>query len=156
MSFSLRPFRPDDAPLLLDLFRDTVRRINRRDYSPDQIAAWASDDIDSTAWAARFAGRLVWIAQIDARIAGFADLEPNGHLDRFFVSADHQRQGIGSALLVALLDTARQRGMARIHVDASITARPFFEAHGFVVTAPQRVTLRGVEFLNFRMERSLD
>ena len=36
---SLRPFRPDDAPVLLTLFRDTIRRVNSRDYNPDQIAA---------------------------------------------------------------------------------------------------------------------
>jgi hypothetical protein len=29
---SLRPFRPDDAPGLLTLFRDTIRRVNCRDY----------------------------------------------------------------------------------------------------------------------------
>jgi hypothetical protein len=37
--FTLRPYRPDDAPALLALFKDTIRRVNIRDYSPEQI--WA-------------------------------------------------------------------------------------------------------------------
>ena len=32
-------------------------------------------------------------------------------------------------------------------------AKNFFEAHGFVVLAPQVVTLRGEQFVNYRMER---
>jgi hypothetical protein len=36
---TLRPYRPGDAPALLALFRDTIRRVNSRDYSPAQIAA---------------------------------------------------------------------------------------------------------------------
>ena len=35
------------------------------------------------------------------------------------------------------------------------TARPFFESQGFVVLAPQVVMCRGVEFVNYRMERVL-
>ena len=33
----LRPYDPADAPALLALFRDTIRRVNSRDYNPDQI-----------------------------------------------------------------------------------------------------------------------
>lgn len=150
----LRPYRPEDAPALLALFRDTIRRVNLRDYSPEQIAAWASDDIDEIAWAQRFAGRFAAVAEEAARPVGFADLEPNGHVDRLFVSADHQRRGIGRLLLSAVIAEAERLGLKRLHADVSITARPFFEAHGFVVLAPEVVTCRGVEFVNFRMERA--
>src|SRR4051812_39898002 len=86
----LRPFRPDDAPALLALFRDTIRRVNSRDYSPAQVAAWASDDIDTVSWFGGFAGRFVPVAEEAGRPAGFAELEPDGHIDRVYVSADHQ------------------------------------------------------------------
>ena len=56
---TLRPYRRDDAPALLALFRDTIHRVNSRDYSPAQVAAWASDDIDTAEWFGRFAGRFV-------------------------------------------------------------------------------------------------
>ena len=152
---SLRPFRPDDAPVLLTLFRDTIRRVNCRDYSPAQIAAWASDDIDPDAWATRFAGRFAVVAEDEGRLAGFADLEANGHVDRFYVSADYQGQGVGRALLAEVVAEARRLGLVRLFVEASITARPFFESQGFAVLAPQVVVCRGVEFVNDRMERVL-
>jgi GNAT superfamily N-acetyltransferase len=130
----------------LALFRDTIRRVNCRDYSTAQVAAWASDDIDMARWAARFAGRFVPVAQEAGRPVGFAELESDGHIDRVYVSADYQRRGIGRLVLAAVEAEARRIGLAR----------PFFEAQGFTVLAPQVVTCRGVEFINYRMERVLD
>ncbi|WP_169978090.1 GNAT family N-acetyltransferase [Tautonia rosea] len=156
MSLSIRPFRIADAPALLALFRDTIRRVNSRDYSPEQITAWASDEIDEAAWASRFEGRFVAVAEADGRIAGFGELEPNGHIDRFFVSADHQGLGIGRALLEAIEVEARRIGLRQLDADVSLTAVPFFERRGFETRSPQIVTLRGVEFHNVKMTRALD
>jgi putative acetyltransferase len=153
---TLRPYRSDDAPALLALFRDTIRRVNCRDHSPAQLAAWASDDIDTVAWFGRFSGRFVPVAEEAGRPVGFAELEPDGHIDRVYVSADHQRRGIGQQLLAAVVAEARRLGLGRLFTEASITARPFFEAQGFVVLAPQVVTCRGVEVVNYRMERVLE
>jgi putative acetyltransferase len=50
---------------------------------------------------------------------------------------------------------ARRLGLARLFTEASITARPFFEAQGFAMLAPQVVWCRGAEFVNFRMEHLL-
>ena len=152
---TLRTYRPDDAPALLTLYRDTIRRVNSRDYTPEQIRAWASDDIDPQNSADRFAGRFVAVADEAGRAVGFADLESSGHIDRVYVSADHQGRGVGRLLLSAVVAQAQRLGIARLFTEASITARPFFESQGFVVLTPQVVTLRGVEFVNYRMERML-
>ena len=151
----LRPYQPDDAQALLALFRDTIRRVNVRDYAPDQIAAWSSDAIDPNAWAARFSGRHVVVAELADCAVGFAELEFNGHIDRFYVSADLQCRGIGGAMLSALETEARRLGLVRLDLESSITARPFFEGRGFRLVTPQMVSCRGVEFLNYRMEKHL-
>jgi putative acetyltransferase len=128
---------------------------NCRDCSPAQIAAWASDDIDPDERASRFAGRFVVVAEDAGRLAGFAELEANGHIDRVYVSADDQGQGVARAVLAAVVGEARRLGLVRLLVEASITARPFFESQGFAMLAPQVVVRRGVEFVNYRMERML-
>lgn len=152
---TLRPYQPEDAPALLALFRDTIRRVNSRDYTPEQIDAWASDEIDPAGWAARFAGRFAVVAEESGRPVGFAELEADGHLDRVYVSADHQGRGVGRAMVESLVAEARRRGIARLFVEASITARPFFEARGFAVLERQVVACRGAELANYRMERRL-
>lgn len=150
----LRRFRPDDTPALIDLFRDTVRRVNSRDYTPEQVRAWAPDDVDPARWAV-LADRYTVVAEVDGRIVGFTDLEANGHIDRFFVHADHQAQGVGRAMLSELVAEAGRLGIPRLYAEVSITARPFFVRHGFVVVAEQEVTVRGVVLTNYRMERLL-
>lgn len=151
----LRSYRDGDAPALLGLFRDTVRRVNSRDYDATQVDAWVA--VDPLAWADRFlaGGRFVVVAEWDGAIAGFAELEPDGHVDRFYVSADCQGRGVGRALMDALIEEARRRGIPRLFAEVSLTARPFFERSGFVVEAEQTVVLRGVAFLNVRMKRGL-
>src|SRR5262245_46495716 len=119
VAITLRPYREADAPALLALFRDTVRRVNCRDYGPEQIAAWASDDIDAAAWAARFAERFAVVAETAGVPIGFAELETDGHLDRFYVSADHQGVGVGRALLETIVAAAERRNIPRLYVEAS-------------------------------------
>lgn len=153
--FALRPYRADDAPLLLDLFKDTIRRVNCRDYTPEQIAAWTSE-IKLEVWTAKLASRWCVVAEAnDGQLAGFADLEANGHLDRFYVHADQQRCGVGRALLAAVMQQANQRALPRVFSEVSITARPFFLKHGFRVITDQLVFSRGAAFLNYRMETTL-
>jgi putative acetyltransferase len=152
LTLFLRPYQPEDGLGLLALFRDTIRRVDARDYSPPQIAAWASDDLSAAAWIDRFQGRFVVVAEVAGRLAGFAELERDGHLDRVYVSADHVGQGIGRRMLAALVAEARRLEIERLFVEASITARGFFEAQGFSVIVPQVVTCRGVEMVNYQME----
>lgn len=153
--FALRPYRADDAPLLLDLFKDTIRRVNCRDYTPEQIAAWTSE-IRLEVWTAKLASRWCVVAEMsDGQLAGFVDLEADGHLDRFYVHADHQRCGVGRALLAAVMQQANQWQLPRVFSEVSITARPFFFKHGFREITDQLVFSRGAAFLNYRMETTL-
>ena len=71
------------------------------------------------------------------------------------MSADYQGQGVARALLAAVVAEAWRLGLVRLFVEASITARLFFASQGFAMLAPQVVVLRGVEFVNYRMERML-
>ena len=63
---------------------------------------------------------------------------------------------MATALLGWAVSTARELGAAELSTHASLTARPFFEAHGFVVVVEQHPVLRGVALTNFVMRRALD
>jgi putative acetyltransferase len=151
----IRLYRPDDVDALIDIFRASVRQVARRDYSEEQVLAWAPDAIDRTGWVEQYASRPAWVAEIEDRPVGFSDLEPDGHLDMMFVHPDHQGRGVASALLAEVESAARHQGIDCLHTEASITARPFFERRGFQLLAPQTVSLRGQRFINYRMEKVL-
>ena len=155
MPIQLRPFRSEDAEPCLDLFHETVHRVNIRDYTEEQIDAWAPTDYDHESWASRFNNRFAYVACDGKVIVGFSDMTRDGHLDRLFVSADHQGQGIARLLVERLLDDAMSAGTSKITTEASITAKPFFERMGFEVVREQSVNCRGVCLTNFRMRREL-
>lgn len=155
-AFRVREFIDADTDPLLDLFRDSVRNIARKDYSEEQVHAWAPDDLDRQSWASKCASRQTFVAELDGALAGFGDLEADGHVDMMFVHSRFQRRGVASLLLAQIESSARLRHILRLYTEASITAKPFFEHRGFRLIAPQVVRKRGQEFINYRMEKILD
>lgn len=147
--------REDDLETLAQIFNRSIREIAARDYSPAQIAAWAHEDRDRTAFAARHASRPTFIAELAGAAAGFTDLAADGLIDFLFVHPDFQRRGVGRALLAHVEALARRQGLARLYAEVSITARPLFQACGFGILASQTVEHRGQTFINYRMEKRL-
>lgn len=146
---------PKELNALIDLFRASVRLDARRNYTQEQVLAWAPDEIDRRAWQTRYDRRPAWVAEIGATLAGVGDLEPDGHLDMLYVHPAHQGQGVATALLAQIEMSAGEQGIDCLYTQASITARPFFERRGFGLIAQQRVLIRGQSFVNFRMEKVL-
>ena len=57
--------------------------------------------------------------------------------------------------MAAIRETAQALGAMRIVSNVSITARPFFEKHGFRVLKKQTVRIDDVELINYKMENLL-
>jgi putative acetyltransferase len=152
---SIRPYRPEDCAALVELFRGAVRQAARRDYSEAQVLAWAPDSIDAARFGQRRAGKLTWVAERNGRPVGFADLEADGHIDMLYVDPACQRQGVARLLLDRIEELARAGGIDRLYAEASLTARPVFEKHGFEVIAAQTVRYNAVDFINYRMQKRL-
>ena len=155
MARFIRRFRRGDEAALHQLFFETIRSVNRQDYTEEQVRAWAPDDYDDVRWAARIRNLNPFICEIDGEIAGYADLQPSGLIDHFFVSRHFQRQGVGTALFERIEEEAELLELEELHSNVSITARPFFERFGFEVVERQRLTINDVALDNFRMARRL-
>jgi putative acetyltransferase len=151
----VRDYRPEDLETLIGLFTAAVRELASRDYSPEQVMAWAPDVIDRQRWSMRLGGRPTLVAMIGEEVAGFSDLEPDGHIDMMFVHPRHEGRGAAGALIREIERRARAQGLERLFTEASLTARPFFERHGFTAVAAQEVEVRGQTLRNFRMKRRL-
>jgi putative acetyltransferase len=155
-SMLIRRYTDEDAAATLSVFHRAVHGTASRDYPPEQIAEWAPDDIDLGAWAARRATATTFVAVEGERVIGFADLVGDGYVDMTFVDPDFGRRGVATTLLEAVVAAAQDRGVRRMTVHASITARPFFERHGFAVDAVHELAPDGANAINYAMSRSLD
>lgn len=83
------------------------------------------------------------------RALGTGRLLSSGQIGRMAVLAEARGQGIGSALLRALLGAARAQGLSEVHLHAQISARDFYAGFGFV--AASEVYLEaGIEHIDMR------
>ncbi len=151
----IRLFEKKDAVKIAQLFHETVREINIRDYSKAQVQAWAPDNIHFRDWEHRYSNRFTYVADDKGTIAGFGELEPNGHIDSFYCHKDYQRRGVGSQIYQAIEAKALELGLNHLTTEASITAKPFFQRMGFSVIKEQEVSCRGEIFINYVMEKWL-
>jgi putative acetyltransferase len=139
MTISLRPYLPVDAPVLADIFRASIEELTEEEYDFDQRAAWAGSLDDLASFTGRLSSQLTLIALSDGAVAGFASLKGADEIDMLYVHPRFARQGVASTLVDALEKLVAARGAAAITVDASDTARPFFEKRGY--TAEKRNTI---------------
>lgn len=144
----IRKYAPGDVKALAKLFDETVHAVSARDYSQEELDAWAPGWVDEEAWDASFRAHRTLIAEEAGEILGFADMDEAGYLDRLYVHKDAQGRGIATALCGRL---EAESAAERFTVHASITARPFFESRGYRVAREQRVERRGVKLTHFIM-----
>lgn len=145
----IRPYQPEDCKELARLFFNTVHTVNAKDYTKQQLNAWATGTVDLEAWNRSLTEHFTLVAMENGIITGFGDMDATGYLDRLYVHRDFQGRGIASALCDRL--EASVSGSVTTH--ASITARPFLEKRGYRVIKEQQVERRGVLLTNFVMEK---
>ena len=63
---------------------------------------------------------------------GTGRLLPDGHIGRMAVRKSARGQGIGGAILLALMQAARERGDREVVLNAQVQAEPFYARFGFV------------------------
>lgn len=124
----IRTYRSTDCKELTELFYHTVHRVNAKDYTKEQLDAWATGQVDLKKWDQSLQEHYSIVAVDDNVITGFGDIDKTGYLDRLYVHSDYQGKGVATALCNQLESAVQQNIVAHV----SITARPFFEKRGKV------------------------
>lgn len=156
MTITLRPALPDDIDALWALRTVAVRVSCATHYAPEQIAVWTATPVPE-AYAAMLAAGGAIVAMHDGAIAGYAMLDINKQeVDAVFVDPARAGLGIGKRLLAALEQLARGRGIARLHLSASLNAVPFYQAAGFIsLRAEAYAHPSGISLASVAMEKAL-
>lgn len=152
----IRPFEIGEEDALHTLFFESIHCLARANYTNAQLDAWAPVEYDRLAWASRIRSNKPFVGVINGQLAGFADLQPSGYIDHFFVSPAHARQGVAKALMACLLQSAREMGISSIFSNVSLTAEPVFRKYGFEVERRNEISVRGVQLNNATMRLRLE
>ncbi|MGD0331652.1 MAG: GNAT family N-acetyltransferase [Xanthobacteraceae bacterium] len=152
---ALRPLVPADVPLLAEIFRASIEELTADDYSEAQREAWAETADDEQEFGARLSGALTLVATFGGAAVGFASLADNSRIDMLYVHPAAAGQGAGAMLCDALEKLAAVRGSKELEVEASDSARGFFEKRGFVAKTRNTISLGGEWLANTTMVKPL-
>ena len=149
---ALRPIGSGDAPLLREIYADAVESQAPTLYSEEQVRAWAA-----LAWLPGVLDRTFvegsgWISGDGA---AFAIRHPQDRLSLLYCRGSASRQGHGTALLERIEGEAQLEGVDRLRTEASQLSRPLLESRGWRVVAPETISIGGVPFERYRMDKPL-
>ncbi|MDJ0703874.1 MAG: GNAT family N-acetyltransferase [Leptolyngbyaceae cyanobacterium MO_188.B28] len=145
-----------DLPELSTLYRQTVLVNASKYYTPAQTEMWAS-----FASYAHFFRRFIldvntFVAVDDTGILGFAGIGEDGHVASTYVRCDCLHQGIGSALMQAVLEYAEAYHIRRLYAEASEFSLGLFKKFGFRLYDTEVVDRQGVQFTRHLVELIYD
>ena len=151
----IRPATTSDATAVAELFRRAVKHISNRHYSEQEKNAWLQGADDADFWQNHIDGGNVRVATHNGRVLGFIEYQPEqSHLNCLYTDPHHQRQGIATALLAAVLPSA-DSGTA-VSADVSKAAAAFFQNQGFVLQHENQIPRNGTVLTNYCMVRQAD
>ena len=110
-----------------DADRATLVRIRREVFIEEQRIPEADE------WDGEDAASVHVIARLNRDPVGTGRLNPAGKIGRIAVFAGLRGRGVGTQILLRLLDEARRLGIREPFLHAQVQAVPFYERQGFSV-----------------------
>lgn len=145
----IRKYKTTDCKEITKLFYNTVHTINAKDYTKEQLDAWATDKIDLEKWNKLLLQNYSIVAIDNDIIIGFGDIDKTGYIEHLFVHKEYQKKGVATAICNKL----EQNIQGKVFTYASITAKSFFQKRGYSVIKKQQVKRQGIFLTNFVMEK---
>jgi putative acetyltransferase len=144
-----------DTALLREIFRDSIADLTDEDYSEAQQNAWAAAADDEAAFGKRLGSQLTLVSTLEGSAVGFASLASGDKIDMLYVHPAAVGQGVASLLIDALEKLAGARGTAKLIVDASDTARGFFEKRGYIAQQRNSISVGDEWLANTTLHKQL-
>jgi len=159
-AYTIRPAHPDEVGPLPALEVAASALYPDEDVAPELKAV----GMPASEFAAAARDGRLWLAveSSSETAVGFAMarvVDGRTHLFELDVHPDHGRQGLGTRLVEAVVESARARGDADVTLSTFIHLpwnKPFYERLGFVVMAPGEIEPEFTEVLRKEVVSGLD
>lgn len=128
----IRPAVDADRPAICRVHQAAARQLAARSYSSEQIEAWVGS-LTPESYANVMRTHAIVVAEDERRnVIGFGQLDPaRGEIDAVYVDPSAARSGVGTALLGALEQIARNCGIFHLHLIATLNAVAFYSRAGY-------------------------
>ena len=131
----IRKSHADDAEAAAQVIRRAIVELCVPDHHGDEVtlAKWLDNKTPADAhnWISREDAYCATALNDLGELAGFAMVDNSGEILLLYVCPHHGGLGIGTALLEALEDKAREWQLDTLTLDSSVTAKSFYQHHGY-------------------------
>jgi putative acetyltransferase len=156
-NIQVRELRPDEDATFRKIHYAAVHGLAARHYPQAILDKWSAPIREGEGVQARRRGQIRLVAELDGEPVGIGALFPDkSELDAVYVLPSAARKGVGTALAREIERIAVERGVQRLHLDASLNAEPFYLAMGYeVVERGEHVLNSGQAMACVRMAKDL-
>lgn len=149
----IRKYNFDDAEAHAEVHRESVRGVASEDYRDEVIEVWASKEPEDSSLDEE---KERFVAEEDGKIVGFSDYnKETNELSGLYVKPDYTGKGIGEKLLQKAEENARENGLERLWCKSTITAKDFYQKHGYGLIEETTHEIEGIEMTVYKMEKEL-
>lgn len=157
MNFSIRRARHEDAEGIIHAHVTSIRHLCAKDYTPEQIEAWAGRKFRADLWCQTIDRDFVWVIEGEGKILGFGHLalmdSETGEVMGLYFIPPAVGQGLGKKMFNEMLAVCHENNLKKIALHATVTAKSFYESLGFFQSGgDDSVEMRGVAIPCFPME----
>jgi GNAT superfamily N-acetyltransferase len=136
----VRRAEPADIPAMSRVLIASITELCVPDHGndPDKLAAWLHNKTPEgvEAMLANPHGGL-FVAELDGAVAAVGAVSGNGAITLNYVDPEARFRGVSKAMLAVLESELRALGFAEGRLEATATARSFYEAAGWAEDGPQ-------------------
>ena len=159
---TVRTALPGDARAIIQAHYDAVHITAAKDYAAEILDDWSSAvdgrvNLMESKIRENLDGSLMLVAELNNQVVGFAEIvAARNELRAVYVSPVAARMGVGTMLLNELELQARKLDVKLLWLDSSLTAEPFYFAHGYKRDGVGEHELRsGRQMLCVKMHKDL-
>lgn len=153
---NIRPFQEADAEQVVDLHRRAVQQVCSDDYTDEQVAAWTDTTVDESLEIAHKDAVHRFVAVDNGTVIGFGEYnEDDREITGLYVDPDRMGDGAGTALLQHVEAHAQGNGIDELTCFSTITAKSFYESHGYTVEEKTMYEMDDCELTAYKMRKEL-
>lgn len=140
MSILVRQAGPDDVPAMSRILTASIIELCAPDHGndPAAIAAWTKNKTpEGVAGMLANPNLLMFVAELSDVIGAVGAINRSGEVALNYVAPDMRSRGLSTAILTRLEAELRALGFDEGRLEATITARRFYERAGWQLDGPQ-------------------
>ena len=155
MEITFKTATIDDCEALCEIHISSIRELCREHHSDAEIEVWTKGRTPER-YKSHIINQNVFIAQHKNTAVGFSTFNiKTGEIIQLYVHPEYAGKGVGSRILVNILNIAEKADLNEIHCNSSLNAEKFYLKAGFKAEEKCINFINGGEVTCVPMRKSL-